>query len=262
MPLRPFHLWLASVCFFAVAFAVLPGERALLSLGMAAHVPVLLWGVFDMRAQFFCATLLRAPGRSREVALTFDDGPDPNITPDILDLLGEQGVTATFFVVGRKAQRHPEITKRAFEEGHTVGCHDLSHSLFSNFRMTGRMVREIGNANDIIAAIIRKRPALYRPPVGLTNPHLAGALHRLGMVCVGWSRRAGDAGNRRRRALRKIPALASAGEVVMIHDTLPAPELKQAVLDAVDRLCVEMKRRGLEPVGIDRLFSVPAYGNG
>ncbi|MBD3393333.1 MAG: polysaccharide deacetylase family protein [Chitinivibrionales bacterium] len=261
MSLRPFHLWLVSLCTFAVAMVLAPDQRIALAVGMIAHVPVFLWGVFDIRAQFFCHALFRAPAEEHMVAVTFDDGPDPELTPAILDLLKRHAATATFFVVGAAAEKHPDLVKRMVAEGHTVACHDLTHSVLANFRLTRQMIREIGAARDSIAGITGKAPALYRPPVGLANPHLGKALDTLGMTCIGWSRSARDAGNRREGRLKELRALADPGEVIMLHDCLPRRELKEKVLDNVNRLLEAIERRGLRAVSVNELFAVPAYGN-
>ena len=99
-------------------------------------------------------------------------------------------------------------------------------------KLMPRVHLHIGNTYkaQTIKNIIGKKPLLYRPPVGLMNPHVPGVLKKFNMRCIGWSKSAGEAGNRRLAKINKISTLAGAGEVILLHDTLPNPEYKQASL--------------------------------
>jgi peptidoglycan-N-acetylglucosamine deacetylase len=253
------NLWTFTLGANFAVWAFSPEIRGSVSLILVLHIPVLLWGIFDIRSQFFGEVLIRNPEAGNVVALTFDDGPDPSITPAILDLLDEFGMKATFFVVARRAQQYPEIVRRAFASGHTIACHDLSHAPTGNFRLRGRMLREVGLAQQAIADIIGRKPLLYRPPVGLMNPHVLPVLATLGMRCVGWSRSAGDAGNRRRGALGMIPALAGSGETVLLHDVLPNATHGTALETALHRLVETIRAQHLDAVTVDRLFGLSPY---
>ena len=120
-------------------------------------------------------------------ALTYDDGPDPESTPPLLDLLAERGAKATFFLIGDKARAHPEIVKRLVDEGHEIANHSQSHRPMLNFRLRGGMRREIGACQETLANVAGLRPRYYRPPCGLTNPFVTLAAHDLGMSVVGWN---------------------------------------------------------------------------
>ncbi len=91
------------------------------------------------------------------------------------------------------------------------------------------------------------------------NPHTLTALKRLGMHCVGWSKSAKDAGNRRLNTIRRIGALAAPGEVILCHDCLPKPEYKQEILDQVEKLCINIKERNLGSARVEEMFEVEAY---
>ncbi len=261
MRIRPFHIWLVSFAACTALLVLVAPTRVFLALALCAHLPVFAWGVFDIRSRFFCDVLVHAPELRDRIALTFDDGPEPLITPQILEILKQHRVKATFFVIGVKAKQHPDIVRQIHAAGHVVACHDLTHGSLGNFRMRRRLVRDIGRAAAIVEEIIGRRPALYRPPVGLTNPHLAGALKRLGMRCVGWSRSARESGNRREDRLGQIGDLARGGEVVLLHDTLPVEHYRRQLLHEIDRLCLNIEKLGLRAVSIDELFGVAAYSS-
>lgn len=260
MRLTPAHAWACSLGLFFTLWAAIPDRRMLLGALLALHAPVLAWGIADIRGQFFGKVYTRNRRRTASVALTFDDGPDPELTPAVLDLLGEFGCPATFFVVGDRARRYPSLVRRTFDEGHTVGCHDLNHTPLDNFRRAGALRADLSAARSIIDSVIGRTPLLYRPPVGLLNPHVHPVLADLGMRCVGWSRRAGDGGNRWLRGLERIPGLAAPGEVVMLHDALPVSRNRELFLKRLKELLHCIADRKLQAETVDTFFSLPAYG--
>ncbi len=238
---------------------IFPRYRLLLLSLCAAHIPLFVLGIKNIRMQFFGKAFCKPSKKSGTIALTFDDGPDPVLTPDIINILKKHSIKATFFIIGAKAQQYPDIVRHCFEEGHEIACHDLTHSVFSNFRVTKPLVADISEAVHIIHNIIGKKPLLYRPPVGLTNPHLPIALKKLGMHCVGWSKGVKDAGNRRLEMIKKIHTMAKSGEVILIHDILPKPEYKKEILNQIEKLCVNIKKQDLRTVGVEEMFGLNAY---
>lgn len=220
---------------------------------------MLIAGIVDLRLQFFVPVLWRNPQALSELALTFDDGPDPNLTPAILDLLDRFNCKATFFVIARRVEQYPQLAVAIVRKGHTIACHDLDHRPTSNFRSTQRMLREIDRACTIIKATTGKRPALYRPPVGLSNPHLQPVLEKLQLTCIGWSGSVRDGGNRFIHRLSKMQHLAVAGTVVLLHDALPNPTHRQTFLAHLEELLVHMEKKHLTSVSVDTFFNVAGY---
>jgi|WetSurMetagenome_2_1015567.scaffolds.fasta_scaffold00645_17 peptidoglycan-N-acetylglucosamine deacetylase len=258
--MNPFMFWLGSLAGLAVAFVMLPEVRLITLLLALPYAAVFVWGIFDLRSNFFVRAHTRNKWESSKVAITFDDGPDPNLTPDVLDMLKRFGFHATFFVVGAKAKLRPDIVKRMVAEGHVVACHDLNHSALSNFRFGAALTRDMAAARAIVREIIGATPLLYRPPMGLSNPHLGAALLALKMKCIGWSRSARDAGNRRLGGIRKISLLkVRGGDVVLLHDRLPVPEYKTEILSQLESLFTAIRDSKLSPVGTNALFDITAY---
>ena len=259
MRLTPFITWLSSLILFFIISIFSPFYRKPLYVLIAAHFPVLAIGIKNIRMQFFGRVHWRRSNKSENVALTFDDGPDPNLTPDILNTLKKHNTKATFFVIGNQAEQHPDIVKQCFDEGHTIACHDLKHSIFSNFRTTAPLLRDISKAQHAIERIIGRKPLLYRPPAGLMNPHVLKALNKLNMQCIGWSKSAKDAGNRRLSKIRQINTLAGPGEVLLLHDTLPNTRYKKDILNQLEKLCSSIKDQNLVAVSINEMFNIQAY---
>ena len=259
MRITPFITWLSSIIFLFIVSIFLPFYRMLLYLLIAAHFPIFAIGIKNMRMQFFGKVYFHISKRSNKIAITFDDGPDPNLTHDIINVLKKHNIKATFFIIANQAEQHADIVKKCFDEGHTIACHDLKHSVFSNFRTTAPLLRDISKAQHVIERIIGRKPLLYRPPVGLMNPHVLKALHKLNMQCIGWSKSAGDAGNRRISKIYRINTLSGQGEVILLHDTLPNPKYKQEILNQLEKLCCSIKDQNLEAVSINEMFNIQAY---
>jgi peptidoglycan/xylan/chitin deacetylase (PgdA/CDA1 family) len=198
------------------------------------------------------------PGR---VALTFDDGPDPEFTPCVLDWLKAHGFVANFFLVGQKVRRHPELARRIQAEGHLVASHTHDHSHFSNFRLTRALIRDLERVRKDFREVLGCDPALHRPPVGLTNAHLFRALRRQRMTCICWNSAGRDAGNRRLAGIAKIGGLAHPGAIIVLHDVLPRPELKDMVLGQLRLLADDIAFQQLVPGRLDELLGIDACQN-
>jgi len=239
-----------------VAFAAV---RPFAAVAILAHIAVFAAGVWNLRLGFFCSALYENRAKKGCCALTFDDGPDPDLTPDILDALDRYGFTATFFCIGQNVEKHPELAGEIVKRGHTIACHDLEHKATANFRLKRAMVRDIGMANRTIFAATGRYPRLYRPPVGLSNPHLASALDSLDMLCIGWKHTLRDSGNRRASHIERMERLCSEGAVIILHDILPKPHLKELFLENLEKLLQKMAAQGLVSISVAQLFEVEPY---
>jgi peptidoglycan-N-acetylglucosamine deacetylase len=260
MQVTPFFLWIVSFCGVNCALLILPQYRYPLGGIVLLHFAIFAWGILSLRSQFFGKVYFRGKKTDRRIAITFDDGPDPGLTVDILDMLDRHAIRATFFVVGRNVLLYPHIVKRAFQAGHVIACHDMHHQWWSNFRMTSQLFRDFTQARRIVENAIGKKMLMYRPPMGLMNPHVPIALSRLNMVCIGWSKRLFDSGNRRIKKMYAMPALARPGAVILLHDCLPRPENKKIFLEQFEKLLLAIQKQGLQTVGVDELLGLEAYG--
>ncbi len=215
---------------------------------------LLVRGSASVRASWYLRMRCRARGAGRRVALTFDDGPDPQRTPAVLDLLARQGVRATFFVVGARAEAHPELVRRMAAEGHVVGNHSYTHSWRFPLRSLGRTVEELRRTGEVLHRITGLRPRLFRPPFGVTNPTIARAVRRLGLDPVGWSIRSLDTmGQSPERVAARILRRLHPGAVILLHDRCAGSER------LVGLLVEGLRSRGLEPVTLPELFDIEAY---
>ncbi|MFB5762190.1 polysaccharide deacetylase family protein [Paenibacillus medicaginis] len=215
-----------------------------------AFIPGIISRLFGFRV------FRRGKKEEQAFALTFDDGPDPVYTPQLLDLLQRFNAKATFFVVGANAEQHPAVLRRIYEEGHLIGIHNYVHK--SNWFMRPATVRkQILCTEQIIHEVTGERTAYYRPPWGIVN--LFDFAKSNGRRIVLWSSMFGDwriktgADRLTRRMLQKLRG----GEVMLLHDcgrTLGAnADAPQNMLIALERVLIEAGRRGLRSVRIDEL---------
>jgi peptidoglycan-N-acetylglucosamine deacetylase len=209
---------------------------------------------FFPRLGFFLPIISKGKKGSRGVALTFDDGPDPAVTPGLLELLARKGAPATFFVTGARAERYPEIIKAILAGGHTIGNHSYSHFPFLMFRGRRTLQREVASAQSVLLkfGIV---PLAFRPPVGITNSRLWRVLLENGMFCVNFSCRAADLGNRRVAHLaRRLLSKAGPGDIILLHDIAPhqgdVPHLLQEFATLIDGV----RGKGLEILPLGQLI--------
>jgi peptidoglycan/xylan/chitin deacetylase (PgdA/CDA1 family) len=214
-------------------------------------LPILLAPVAGWLAYGWGAHLLtlgcawRGPRTARRVALTFDDGPDPEYTPRVLDLLAREDVPATFFLVGERAARAPDVVRAMAAAGHEIGNHTWSHS---NLWLCGprRTDSEIRRAHDLLADLGGRPPRHFRPPWGAVNAAMFGALRRVAARCVFWSiqpeglRPTGAAAQTARVVGRAYP-----GAIVDLHDAEGTPGAPGRLLEALPAMIQGLRERGL-----------------
>jgi len=198
-----------------------------------------------------CIRSLPAAARARgEVALTFDDGPDPEVTPRILDLLGARGARATFFCVGERARKQPRLLGDIVAAGHTVENHSLTHSPAHGFYGPRRLRHDIVQAQHLITELTQVAPVFYRPPYGVRTPMTEPVLSALGLHCVTWSVRSFDTVDRsEERVARRVTTRLTAGAIVLLHDREVHRQRERTVaLRALPRILDAIATRGLRAV--------------
>jgi peptidoglycan-N-acetylglucosamine deacetylase len=246
-------------------------------LGLAAH-PAAAWpwalgAVLADHAAMAAAGLLprnrllgpnlsRLPEEARrrgEVALTFDDGPDPEVTPRVLDLLEEHGATASFFLIGRRAARHAALVQDIARRGHSAENHTHRHSYGFAALPPGAMRREIAAAQEAIASGAGVVPRFFRPPAGVRSPLLDPALAEAGLLHVSWARRGFDTVRRDPAALlRRLERGLCAGDILLLHDGNAARARGSGapvVLEALPALLRSMAEAGLRAVSLPRAMT-------
>jgi peptidoglycan/xylan/chitin deacetylase (PgdA/CDA1 family) len=192
--------------------------------------------------------LPEAQGEKGVVALTFDDGPDPDATPAVLDLLDQARARATFFCVGQRAEAHPEILAAIRGRGHGVENHTYTHPNGFAFRGPGGLGTEVRRAQTAIERAGGGRPRFFRAPAGIQNPLLSPVLAAAGLSLVSWTRRGFDTVTRDgARVAARLARGLRGGDILLLHDATSARDTRgrPVVLDALPRVLDEMVRKGL-----------------
>lgn len=154
-----------------------------------------------------------------EVALTIDDGPDPQVTPQVLDLLDRHQAKATFFCIGERASRHPDLCREIARRGHAIENHTQRHSPWFAFSGPFRTRREILEAQETLRALTGQTPLFFRPPAGLRSPILHPVLVQLGLQHASWTRRGFDTRQADpEKILEKLVRGLKAGDILLLHD--------------------------------------------
>jgi peptidoglycan/xylan/chitin deacetylase (PgdA/CDA1 family) len=247
----------AAIHLAAVAGVVATPRRWPLAAGavLASHIALAAAGMWP-RSRLLGDNLVRLPAADPEppeVALTFDDGPDPEVTPRVLDLLEQAGARATFFCVGRRAAAHRPIIAEAVARGHRVENHSFSHP--NAFALLGprRLGDEIDRAQEILASAGGRRPAYFRAPAGIRSPWLAPALVRRRLALVSWTRRGFDAVDRdARRVSRRLLCGLAPRDILLLHDgsLVRSGSRPPIVLEVLPRVLDALAAAGLSAVAL------------
>ena len=172
---------------------------------ICATVALISWAVIAPSSTLF-GPLQNKIARPNTVALTFDDGPHPEITPMVLDILDTYGAKATFFVIGSQAERYPEILKSIHARGHAIGNHSYHHGIFTNLQSFSAYKADVKGCEELIFAMTGAKTQLFRPPMGLKNPILFRVVAAMGYRVVTWS------------CTFKATTKLRSGDIVLFHD--------------------------------------------
>ncbi|MBT2299866.1 polysaccharide deacetylase family protein [Variovorax paradoxus] len=187
----------------------------------------------------------------REVAITIDDGPDPEVTPQVLDLLDAHGQRATFFCIAERVLAHPALAREIVARGHSIQNHTARHRHNFSFLGPRGFAAEISRAQQVLHEVSGERPTCFRAPAGLRNPFLAPVLHRMGLSLVSWTRRGFD--TRERNAATVLARLTrdlQAGDILLLHDGHAARTAggRPVVLEVLPPLLARIHANGLRAV--------------
>lgn len=206
---------------------------------MASHLALTAAGLWPRSALLGLNWTTLPPGAEQQIALTIDDGPNPEVTPRILDLLDRYDARATFFCIGDVARRYPQCVEEIVARGHAVENHSQRHRHNFSLLGPGGLQREIEAAQQTLTDISGTRPLFFRAPAGLRNPFLEPVLCRLGLHLASWTRRGYDTRTRDPAVIteRLLRGLAPR-DILLLHDGNPARDARNqpVVLDVLPAL--------------------------
>jgi len=217
------------------------------------YIVINIVGSANIQFNYFFSSYCRSATTKKEIAITFDDGPHPEVTLKLISLLNSHNVKATFFCIGKNASEHHNIISEMVNNEHLVGNHSYNHSNVFNLRSSKNMQKEILETNHIITSIIGKSPILFRPPFGVANPMLSRAISRTNMVSVGWSLRSFDTVKEPEAVIAKLMANTKPGDVVLFHDTNPN------IITIIEEYLLWLNKNDFKIVSLTSLLNIEAY---
>lgn len=223
-------------------------------LALIVYSLILFYGCYYIASNFFINIVCSAHTAKKEIAISFDDGPAITHTPDILQLLQQHAVKATFFCIGKRIPGNENILQQIKEDGHIIGNHTYSHHFWFDMFSSKKMLQDLRRMDGEVERVTGVQPKLFRPPYGVTNPNLSKAITSGGYTPVGWSVRSMDTVIKdERKLLAKINKGLHPGAVFLFHDT------STITLRVLPAFLKEVKNQGYTIVPLDKLLHLNPY---
>ncbi len=254
----PVLQWSTGLHVFCAALTVLSPAIWQWTLGavIVNHLLILATVVMWPGSRLLGPNMIRLPVAAAlrgEVALTFDDGPDPIVTPRVLDLLDQYGAKASFFCIGNKVIAHPELTREIIKRGHSVENHTNSHPHAFAFFGPSALQHEIDSAQTAIYATTGVAPVFFRAPMGFRNPFLAPVVERAGLRYTNWTRRGYDTfAKSAEPVLQRLQRGLAAGDILLLHDgrSIQPHGESPVILEVLPRLLKHLQTLNLKSVSL------------
>ena len=224
-------------------------------------IPITLWllivsiSSFHIQWNFFLKSISNGNPERNEIVLTFDDGPHPEFTPKVLELLEKYNAKATFFCIGKNVKANPEILQLIDFQNHTIGNHSFSHSKKIDFNDKKKWLEEINSTDWEVQKILGKKPKFFRPPFGVTTPHLTKAVQETNHKVIGWNVRSFDTVSNQtsEKVVERILKKVKPGSIILLHDHLPG------IIPILEQLLPALQNRNFTFVTVDELINYEPY---
>jgi peptidoglycan/xylan/chitin deacetylase (PgdA/CDA1 family) len=190
------------------------------------------------------------------ISFTFDDGPHPKNTPVILNILKKHNVQATFFVIGKEAEKYPDLIKQIVNEGHIIGNHSYSHSHYIPFFWKNKLIKDYKKTGDLLQNIIGQTPNYIRPPFGATSPKYTKLLNKTNYTSFGWTYRTFDTTSITPELLisNTLNAVTKNNRTILLfHDT------KDVTANSLDEILQKLNDNGTKIVNIEKSINQLPY---
>ncbi len=187
--------------------------------------------------------------QTKSIALTFDDGPHETITPKVIALLEKYNTKATFFCIGKNIEKYPKQFQALIQAGHSVGNHSYSHVNQFGFFSVSKVIEEINRTDTLAEQLTGKKMKLFRPPFGVSNPHIANAISQTGHQVIGWSVRSFDTVIKEEPTiLKRITKGLKAGDIILLHDN------RERTLHVLEKLLIFLEKNQFKTLSVEALF--------
>ena len=215
------------------------------------YLYLLVMGSVKICSGFYGDTFCKGASSDNKLTLTFDDGPDPEHTAQILEILEKHEVPATFFIIGNKAEKQEDLLRQIISKGHIIGNHSFSHAFFYDLYRRKKMEQDLMKTEGLLLRVTGKKPFLFRPPYGVTNPVVAKVAKKLGYKVIGWSVKSldtvlKDADKITERVVERLHP----GAVILMHDN------RDVTPKALEMIITRAKEEGYRFVGLEEIFKI------
>ncbi|MGR9015136.1 MAG: polysaccharide deacetylase family protein [Gammaproteobacteria bacterium] len=225
-----------------------------LALPSAIYLALIIYGSASIQSNFHAPAICHADIAEKTIALSFDDGPNREYTPQVLSTLAQHHASATFFVIGKKIHGNESILKQIDADGHSIGNHSYTHSFWVDFKSLQGFKNELNQTSESVFNIIGKRMKLFRPPYGVTTPNLAKASNLLNYSIIGWNIRSFDTtADSAQTITRRIQKQIKPGAIILFHDT------SDKTIQALKQTLNFAKENGYKMVSVEQLLKIEAY---
>lgn len=252
-----------STCnIFIIAVSMIGLLHAVFGIGLwwlavpgAVYMALIIYGSLSIQSNFHAQAYCYANTSEKEIALSFDDGPNPEFTPQVLSLLAQYDASAMFFVIGKNIHGNENLLKQIDSAGHSIGNHSYTHSFFVDFKSFEGFKNELNRTAESVYKIIGKRMNLFRPPYGVTTPNLAKASKELNYSIIGWSIRSFDTTAVSAQIInRRVQSQIKPGAIILFHDS------SDKTIEILKQTLNFAKENGYKIVSVERLLKINAYG--
>ena len=224
------------------------------ALSVLAFFGMISYGSYQIQSGFFLKAICSGSKEAKKIALTFDDGPDEQVTPALIELLIDRNVPASFFVIGNKVEQHPVLVRQLDNNGFIVGNHSYSHSNGIGFFSKKKLRKEYDTTDEIIFKTIGKTPKYLRPPFGVTNPSYGKLAKEKDYTVIGWSNRSMDTVTPKADVIfNRVKKQLKSGDIILFHDT----DIK--IISVISQLLDYLQETGFQVVSLDELTNTKAY---
>lgn len=219
------------------------------------YTVVIALGSYFIGLQFFIHSYCHGSRSKPQIAITFDDGPLLSHTAAILDILKQEKAPAAFFLIGKNILGQEQMIKEINAQGHLIGTHSYSHHWRFPLQPVSKISAEIEASQKMVSDIIFRKPLLFRPPFGVTDPLLASAIKACKVYSIGWSLRTYDTVITSSDKLLKRASHIQNGDIILFHDN----GLQTNVI--LPLFIQNVRKQGFEIVPLDQLLGIKAYEN-
>ncbi|MCK9636064.1 MAG: polysaccharide deacetylase family protein [Methylobacter tundripaludum] len=225
-----------------------------LALPGVIYKALIIYGSANIQSNFHAKAHCRGDAFEKEIAVSFDDGPNQKYTPQVLSALAQYNAGATFFVIGKNIRGNENILKQIDAEGHSIGNHSYTHSFFMDFKNLQGFKDELNQAADDVFNVIGKRMKLFRPPYGVTTPSLVRASNELNYSIIGWSIRSLDTtADHAHTISQRVQKQIEPGAIILFHDT------SDKTVQVLRQTLNFARENGYKIVSVEHLLKIEAY---